>query len=91
MTFVLVTDGPVRALIGCRSWRPASRRSSTGDRRVRPEPRQGRTTAGSGNSAYASLDNLGFRRGPVLGGILVAIGGTNLAFVINALTFLVIA
>ena len=46
---------------------------------------------GPANSAWASLDNLGFVVGPVLGGILVALGGTTLAFVINALTFLVIA
>jgi MFS family permease len=46
---------------------------------------------GPANSAWASLDNLGFVVGPVLGGVLVAAGGTTLAFVINALTFLVIA
>ena len=46
---------------------------------------------GPANSAWASLDNLGFVVGPVLGGVLVAAGGTNLAFLINALTFLVIA
>jgi MFS family permease len=46
---------------------------------------------GPANSAWASLDNLGFVVGPVLGGILVAVGGTTLAFVINAFTFLVIA
>jgi DHA3 family tetracycline resistance protein-like MFS transporter len=46
---------------------------------------------GPANSAWASLDNLGFVVGPVLGGILVAGGGTTFAFVINAATFLVIA
>jgi MFS family permease len=46
---------------------------------------------GPANSAWASLDNLGFVVGPVLGGLLVAAGGTNLAFVINAITFCVIA
>ena len=46
---------------------------------------------GPANSAWASLDNLGFVVGPVLGGLLVAAGGTNLAFLINAVTFLVIA
>jgi MFS family permease len=46
---------------------------------------------GPANSAWASLDTLGFVVGPVLGGVLVAAGGTTLAFVINALTFLVIA
>jgi predicted MFS family arabinose efflux permease len=46
---------------------------------------------GPANSAWASLDNLGFVVGPVLGGILVASGGTTFAFLINAATFLVIA
>jgi MFS family permease len=46
---------------------------------------------GPANSAWASLDNLGFVVGPVLGGLLVAAGGTDVAFVINAVTFLVIA
>jgi Major Facilitator Superfamily/Cyclic nucleotide-binding domain len=46
---------------------------------------------GPANSAWASLDNLGFVVGPVLGGLLVAAGGTELAFVVNAGTFLVIA
>ena len=46
---------------------------------------------GPANSAWASLDNLGFVVGPVLGGILVASGGVTFAFVINAITFVVIA
>ena len=46
---------------------------------------------GPANSAWASLDNLGFVIGPVLGGVLVATGGVTFAFVINAATFLVIA
>ncbi len=46
---------------------------------------------GPADSAWASLDNLGFVIGPVLGGLLVATGGVTFAFVINAATFLVIA
>jgi MFS family permease len=46
---------------------------------------------GPANSAYSSLDNLGFVVGPALGGVLVAAGGVTLAFVINAASFLVIA
>jgi MFS family permease len=46
---------------------------------------------GPANSAWSSLDNLGFVVGPALGGVLVAAGGVTLAFVINAVTFLVIA
>jgi predicted MFS family arabinose efflux permease len=46
---------------------------------------------GPANSAWASLDNLGFVVGPVLGGLLLAAGGTVFAFLINALTFVIIA
>ena len=92
MTIVLVTDGPVLVLIvlsivaACFStfFYPAI--GAYVPNLVKDE-RQ----LGPANSAWASLDNLGFVVGPVLGGILVALGGTTLAFVINALTFLVIA
>ena len=46
---------------------------------------------GPANSAWASLDNVGFVIGPALGGLLVAAGGVTFAFAINAATFLVIA
>lgn len=46
---------------------------------------------GPANSAWASLDNLGFVIGPALGGLLIAAGGLTLAFLINALTFAVVA
>jgi MFS family permease len=46
---------------------------------------------GPANSAWASLDNVGFILGPALGGVLVATGGVTFAFLINAATFLVIA
>ena len=92
MTFVLVTDGPIAVLIGlsilaaCFStfFYPAI--GAYVPNLVKDE-RQ----LGPANSAWASLDNLGFVVGPILGGILVAFGGTILAFVVNALTFLVIA
>ena len=92
MTFVLATGGSILALIvlsilaACFStfFYPAI--GAYVPNLVKDE-RQ----LGPANSAWASLDNLGFVVGPVLGGILVAAGGTTLAFVINALTFLVIA
>jgi MFS family permease len=45
---------------------------------------------GAANSAWGSLDNLGYVVGPAVGGLLVA-GGASFAFLINAVTFLVIA
>ena len=46
---------------------------------------------GPANSAWASLDNIGFIIGPALGGLLLAAGGVTFAFLINAATFGVIA
>lgn len=42
---------------------------------------------GPANSAWASLDNLGFVIGPALAGLLIATGGLTLAFLLNAASF----
>lgn len=46
---------------------------------------------GPANSAWASLDNLGFIVGPAVAGLLIALGGVTIAFVLNAVTFAVVA
>jgi MFS family permease len=46
---------------------------------------------GPANSAWASLQNISFILGPAIGGLLLALGGVTAAFVLNALTFIVIA
>jgi MFS family permease len=46
---------------------------------------------GPANSAWSSLQNMSFIVGPAIGGVLLALGGMTLAFVLNALTFIVIA
>jgi MFS family permease len=46
---------------------------------------------GPANSAWASLDNLAFIIGPAIGGLLIAASGTTLAFVLNAVSFAVVA
>jgi MFS family permease len=46
---------------------------------------------GPANSAWSSLQNLSFIIGPAVGGVLLAVGGVTVAFVLNALTFVVIA
>ena len=46
---------------------------------------------GPANSALASLDNLGFVVGPAIAGVLIAVGGLTAAFLINAVTFGIIA
>lgn len=45
---------------------------------------------GPANSAWASLDSFAFVVGPVLAGVLVAAGGLTLAFVLNAVSFLLV-
>ena len=92
MTFVLVIDGPIVALIGLSILAASfSTFFYPAIGAYVPNLVKDERQLGPANSAWASLDNLGFVVGPVLGGILVALGGTTLAFVINALTFLVIA
>jgi MFS family permease len=46
---------------------------------------------GPANSAWASLDNLGFVIGPALAGLLIAVGGLTVAFLLNAISFAVVA
>ncbi len=46
---------------------------------------------GPANSAWSSLQNLSFIIGPAVGGLLLAFGGVTVAFIVNALTFVVIA
>ncbi|HUF07277.1 MAG TPA: MFS transporter [Candidatus Binatia bacterium] len=46
---------------------------------------------GVANSAWATLDNLAFIIGPALAGILLAAGGLEIAFLLNAISFAVVA
>lgn len=46
---------------------------------------------GPANSAWATLDNLAFIVGPALAGILLASGGLEIAFLLNAVSFAVVA
>jgi MFS family permease len=46
---------------------------------------------GPANSAWATLDNLAFIIGPALAGILLATGGLQIAFLLNAASFAVVA
>jgi MFS family permease len=46
---------------------------------------------GSANGAWATLDNVGFIIGPAIAGVLIAAGGLELAFLLNAATFGVVA
>lgn len=46
---------------------------------------------GPANGAWATLDNLSFIIGPALAGILLGIGGLQVAFLLNAVSFAVVA
>ncbi|HEX2883474.1 MAG TPA: MFS transporter [Candidatus Limnocylindria bacterium] len=46
---------------------------------------------GPANSAWATLDNVAFIIGPALAGLLLATGGLELAFLLNAVSFGVVA
>ena len=43
------------------------------------------------NSAWATLDNLAFVIGPAIAGVLIAVGGLAVAFLLNAITFAIVA
>lgn len=46
---------------------------------------------GPANSAWATLDNLAFVIGPAVAGLLIAAGGLQVAFLLNAASFAVVA
>ena len=46
---------------------------------------------GPANSTWSTLDNLAFIIGPAVAGILIGVGGLVLAFLLNAISFLVVA
>jgi len=46
---------------------------------------------GAANSLWATLDNVAFIVGPALGGVLIGLGGLGVAFLLNALSFGVVA
>lgn len=46
---------------------------------------------GIANSAWATLDNVAFIVGPALAGILLATGGLEIAFLLNAVSFAIVA
>jgi MFS family permease len=49
------------------------------------------TELGPANSAWSSLDNLAFIVGPAIGGLLIAASSLEFAFVLNAVSFIVVA
>ena len=46
---------------------------------------------GPANSAWATLDNVAFIVGPALAGVLIALGGLEIAFLLNAVSFAIVA
>lgn len=46
---------------------------------------------GPANSAWATLDSIAFIIGPAVAGVLIAVGGLGLAFLLNAVSFGVVA
>src|SRR5690349_9702951 len=46
---------------------------------------------GPANTAYASLDNIAFVIGPALAALVLAVAGLGIAFLLNAVSFLVVA
>jgi MFS family permease len=91
IAWLVATNGPIAAIVGlaifatCFSTFFGPTIGSYLPSLVRDE-----RELGPANSAWASLDNLAFVVGPVLAGVLVAIGGLTVAFVLNAVSFLIV-
>ncbi|HEX5013434.1 MAG TPA: MFS transporter [Candidatus Limnocylindrales bacterium] len=92
MTWIVATDGPILAVVllamvaasGSTFFYPAMGA-------YLPSLAADERQLGPANSAWASLGNISFILGPAIGGILVAAGDITLAFILNALSFLVVA
>jgi MFS family permease len=91
LAWLVATDGPIEAIVGlailatCFSTFFGPTIGAYLPSLVRDE-----RELGPANSAWASLDNLAFVIGPVLAGVLVAAGGLTVAFVLNAVSFLLV-
>ena len=101
-----VARGVLMVVCSPRPWRSARRPSRSSSSRssrrasrpssVRRSPRCCRCSCdeddlGPANSAWATLDNVAFIVGPALAGILLAVGGLEVAFLLNAVSFGVVA
>jgi MFS family permease len=92
MTVIVATDGPVIAVVllamvaasGSTFFYPAMAA-------YLPSLAADERQLGPANSAMASIGNLSFILGPAIGGLLIAAGGLVFAFILNAVSFLVIA
>ncbi|MDQ3128332.1 MAG: MFS transporter, partial [Chloroflexota bacterium] len=92
MAVLVATNGPVVAIIGLSVLAASfSTFFYPAIGAYLPSLVQDERQLGPANSAWSSLDNVGFIVGPALGGLLVVAGGVTFAFVINAITFLVVA
>jgi len=92
MAILVATNGPVVAIIGLSVLAASfSTFFYPAIGAYLPSLVQDERQLGPANSAWSSLDNVGFIVGPALGGLLVATGGVTFAFLINAATFVVIA
>jgi len=92
MTVIVATDGPILAVVllamvaasGSAFFYPAMGA-------YLPSLAADERQLGPANSAWASIGNVSFILGPAIGGLLIAAGSVTLAFILNAVSFMVIA
>lgn len=92
MTIIVATNGPILAVVllamvaasGSAFFYPAMGA-------YLPSLAADERQLGPANSAWASLGNVSFILGPAIGGILIAAGDITLAFILNAVSFILIA
>ena len=92
LTWLVAVDGPILAIVG------VAMIAASGSTffypavgAYLPALAKDERQLGPANSAWASLGNVSFIIGPAIGGVLIAAGGLDIAFILNAVTFGVIA
>jgi len=91
IAWLVATDGPVEAIVGLAIFATCfSTFFGPTIGAYLPALVHDERELGPANSAWASLDSFAFVVGPVLAGVLVAAGGLTFAFILNAVSFVLV-
>jgi MFS family permease len=92
LAFLVATDGPIAAVVGLAILATCfSAFFSPAIGAYLPALVKDERELGPANSAWSTLDNLAFIIGPAIAGLLIATSGLTIAFILNAISFAVVA
>ena len=92
LAVLVATDGPIAAIVGLAILATCfSAFFSPAIGAYLPALVKDERELGPANSAWSTLDNLAFIIGPAIAGLLIATSGLTIAFVLNAISFAVVA